>query len=132
MTRAWWVAYATTATCILMACGGTEDGRDYRGDDAGASANDSGAIADAGVKKDASRFSSGDGSGSGSSGGSGSGAGTSSGGDTATCEPGGSCGGLYYCNDVCYSDKCCQLTCSCSDPTGQTGTLECSLTSCEH
>ena len=128
MTRAGWVACAAGATCVLMACGGTEDGRDYRIADAGARADDAGAIADAGLEKDASQIPSGEGSGSSAP--SGSGSGTSSG--TATCEPGGACGGLYYCNDDCYSDKCCQLSCSCSDPTGQTGTLECSLTSCEH
>ncbi|MGH7280753.1 MAG: hypothetical protein ACRELY_04460 [Polyangiaceae bacterium] len=132
MTRAWWVAYATAATCVLMACGGTEDGRDYRVADAGVSMDDSGAIADAGVKTDASQAASGGSSGAGASGqssGSGSGSGASGGG-SATCEPNGSCGGLYYCNDDCYSDRCCSLVCSCSDPTGQTGTLECSLQDC--
>lgn len=130
MTRAWWVAYATAATCVLMACGGSEDGgRDYRLADAGTNAEDSGSIADAGLKKDASQIP-GDATGSsGSTSGSGSGSGSSGG---ATCEPGGSCGGLYYCNDDCYSDRCCQLTCSCSDPTGQTGTLECALENCQH
>lgn len=127
MTRAWWVAYATAATCVLMACGGTEDGRDYRIADAGTASEDSGWIADAGLKKDAAPISDGTG---GSDAGSGSGSG--SGGGAATCEPGGSCGGLYYCNDDCYSDRCCSLVCSCSDPTGQTGTLECSLSSCQH
>lgn len=49
------------------------------------------------------------------------------GGSPGLCIPGNACGGLWACNDDCYTDKCCSLACSCTDSTGQSGTLECSL-----
>jgi hypothetical protein len=60
------------------------------------------------------------------------GSGSSSGGGDALCGPGNTCGGLYYCTDPCYSSKCCALQCNCSDPTGQTGTMECLLDNCKN
>ena len=67
---------------------------------------------------------SGSSSGSSSSGSGSSGAGTRPG----LCIPGNACGGLWECMDDCYTDKCCVLDCSCTDSTGQNGSLECSLT----
>jgi len=121
--------------------GGTSSGGSYRDSgvgtyDAGradASVVDSGGGASEGGSpaSDAGTSSSSSGSSSGSSNGSSSG---SSGGnaDASTgpgvCVPGNACGGLWECTDDCYTDKCCVLDCSCTDPSGASGTLECSLT----
>jgi hypothetical protein len=48
-------------------------------------------------------------------------------GGPGACVPGAACGGLWACNDSCYSDKCCYLDCTCTDSSGQGGNLECSL-----
>lgn len=56
-----------------------------------------------------------------------SGGGTSSSGGGGACVPGGACGGLWECDDDCYGDACCALYCTCTDPQGQSGNLECSL-----
>ncbi|HEX3346379.1 MAG TPA: hypothetical protein VHS09_17465, partial [Polyangiaceae bacterium] len=82
-----------------------------------------------GVTTDAGASSSGSGSGSSSGGGSGgddSDAQASTGG--GTCVPGSACGGLWECTDDCYGSKCCLLDCACTDPSGSSGTLDCSLT----
>jgi hypothetical protein len=42
----------------------------------------------------------------------------------AICAPGNAC-------DECYSSECCSLSCDCSDPSGTSGTLECSMV-CTH
>jgi hypothetical protein len=94
--------------------------------DAGAAQHDGGST-EAGSEAGAfgsDAGSSGSGSGSSGSGGDNSGAGAQPG----LCIPGNACGGLWECTDDCYADKCCVLDCSCTDPTGQSGTLQCSLT----
>jgi hypothetical protein len=48
-------------------------------------------------------------------------------GGSSTCVPGGACGGVFHCEDRCYSDKCCEILCDCTDPTGQAGDLSCGM-----
>jgi hypothetical protein len=43
-------------------------------------------------------------------------------GGTPVCSPGAPCGGLNTCDDGCYGQRCCNLSCWC----GSSGTLECS------
>jgi hypothetical protein len=72
---------------------------------------------------------------SGSGGGAGAGSSSGSGGTSGQndagpglCAPGNACGGLWACSDDCYTEKCCSLVCDCTDPSGQSGTLECTMT----
>ena len=66
-------------------------------------------------------------SGGSSSGGS-SGAVGGDGGGAGPCTPNAVCGGLSICNDPCYSDKCCDLRCTCDrDANDPDGRLDCTL-----
>ncbi len=83
-----------------------------------------------GGRKDASTIivdDAGSGGGDTTSGGSGSAGSGGGGSGTAICAPGAACGGLYACDDSCFGEDCCRLYCTCTDPTGQSGTQQCSL-----
>jgi hypothetical protein len=118
--------------CVPPPSGGSSSGGTSH--DSGVTVNEAGSV-EAGVDaSDASRGSNADsgsssGSSSGGSGSSSSGSGGAEAGSGAgVCIPGNACGGLWECTDDCYTGKCCVLDCSCTDPSGATGTLDCSLT----
>jgi hypothetical protein len=48
-------------------------------------------------------------------------------GGPGSCVPGGACGGVFHCQDQCYSDECCVIICDCTDPSGQSGNLTCGM-----
>jgi len=44
------------------------------------------------------------------------------------CAPGVTCGGTSYCEDRCYGDGCCLLSCSCdARPNDPAARLSCNL-----
>jgi hypothetical protein len=89
--------------------------------------NNGGSTSSGGYSSSGSTSGSGGGNGGGSSGGADA-AGPETGGRPGICGPGNACGGLWACSDGCYTDKCCSLVCDCTDPSGQNGTLECTMT----
>jgi hypothetical protein len=105
------------AVCVAAAGCGSEVIATGEGD-AGAGRADAGVASPRGSSGGGATGAASSGGGSGSS---------SSGSSQPICAPGNACGGLVDCVDDCFSDKCCVLSCDCSDPSGQTGNLSCTM-----
>jgi len=129
--------YAPVCALAMIACGSAaEPIARCDGDDMSCALAEAGVTgsADAGSLSDAiqnstdASASKGSDGGAGGSGNGGTGGGTIDGGSgTGVCGPGLSCGGLWECSDTCFSERCCVLYCQCTDPSGQSGSLECQL-----
>ncbi len=113
----------------VCACGGESSWQDRHAtnDDAGTNDDATGGGA-RGADASNGGASTGGSSGGPGSGGAGSSSGSSGGTpNVAICAPAAACGGITHCTDTCYGAQCCFVSCTCSEASGLSGELVCTM-----